>query len=233
MCLAEGFRCGTITSVEDWKKKSIEAAAEIEQMQAAQQVAAPPSPAHVATTVASELTADSPFSMMTVVQLQAELRKRGLPVSGRKALLWTRLQHAVATASETAVAVWVKKPITEANFPAGDYYIGDLCYVLSDELYHGVWGDNFGYDPGYITNGTISFAMESTAYGDGEYEDDEGNKYPVDAGIIGIAPVSILKDRQAPGRYITFTEPVTFRGTGHGYGLFTITSGHRTITIET
>ena len=86
MCLLEGFRNGTITSVKDWENKSREAAEEVAR-----------SRAPVATPAAAELTPE--FSTMTVVQLQAELRKRGLPVSGRKAVLLTRLQGAVATAT--------------------------------------------------------------------------------------------------------------------------------------
>jgi hypothetical protein len=64
------------------------------------------------------------------------------------------------------------------------YYIGDLCYILSDDDYaeciaseENQWNKT--------SNGTI-FAWGSTAYGDGLYLDNVGNEYPVDAGLIGI-----------------------------------------------
>ena len=74
---------------------------------------------------------------------------------------------------------------------AGDYYIGDLCYVLHNE-----WQDvcNLlfeGRDDHGVNEGTFNlpdgraFALFSTAYGDGTYPDNDYNMYPVDAGSIG------------------------------------------------
>ena len=78
------------------------------------------------------------------------------------------------------------------------FYIGDICYVLSDEMYFGVWDKLHGFDDGcFEIPGTgYSFAVGSTAYGDGVYVDDKGNEYGVDAGVIGIVPLELCKDER-------------------------------------
>lgn len=72
---------------------------------------------------------------------------------------------------------------------AGTYYVGDLCYVLSQDDYDEIVC-TFRYNDGdvYTING-FTFAWAHTAYGDGCYTDSEGNHYPVDAGLIGILRV--------------------------------------------
>lgn len=260
-CLAEGFRSGFITSIEDWKEKSRLAAEEVEALRAsAAQPEPAPAPAAPPQPVAEPAGPLPILETMTVEQLKAELRQRGLRLSGRKADLVSRLQRvrdaleaareerefqqrraeaherqaAARTAAEAKYPSWTKHPLTAANFPAGEYYIGDLCYVLPDELYHGVWGDKFGYETGYFTDGKNAFAMHHTSWGDGSYEDEEGNKYSVDAGIIGIAPAALLKSRNEPGRFITFTEPVTFRTEGGSRSVtFVVKSGYEEIRIAT
>ena len=75
------------------------------------------------------------------------------------------------------------------TLPAGKYYIGDLCYVMHDE-----WSDvcdlMFAGDinsiAGMYTLNNKVFAVDSTAYGDGCYNDNYGSEYSVDAGLIGI-----------------------------------------------
>jgi hypothetical protein len=81
----------------------------------------------------------------------------------------------------------------------GEYWIGDLCYVIDDR-----W-DDVGFllfkngdkkkseRPGEFEMGEgIKFALYSTAWGDGCYEDNKGNIYGVDAGVIGCIKVSDL-----------------------------------------
>lgn len=76
------------------------------------------------------------------------------------------------------------------------FYIGDICYVLADKLYHGVWGKN-GYTDGECADPEtgLKFAVASTAYGDGEYEGSDGNYYGVDAGVIGIVPLELVEKK--------------------------------------
>lgn len=93
---------------------------------------------------------------------------------------------------------------------AGTYYVGDLCYILSEE--NGFdWGrvlDETGYlgcykpgtcerldrdeRTGYFSYEGVKFFSSSTAYGDGSYRDEQGNEYDVDAGLIGCFPLDAL-----------------------------------------
>lgn len=69
---------------------------------------------------------------------------------------------------------------------ADKYYIGDLCYILPNDAYDDIVC-SFQYDDGcWHKVGKYRFAFGNTAYGDGIYNDNSGNLYPVDAGIIGI-----------------------------------------------
>ena len=81
---------------------------------------------------------------------------------------------------------------------AGTYYVGDLCYVLSDR-----WTEfcSLTIDGHSVKNGVftmadgLTFATFTTAYGDGCYMDEQGRDYPVDAGLIGCVKVeSVDKD---------------------------------------
>ena len=81
----------------------------------------------------------------------------------------------------------------------GTYYVGDLCYVM-----HPQWKEvcnlMFACDGNYVLDGEfnlangVRFALHSTAYGDGTYQDQEGRDYPVDAGLIGCIRVEDVYD---------------------------------------
>lgn len=116
----------------------------------------------------------------------------------------------------------------EVSLPAGRYYIGDICYVLDDEVYYGVW-DNAGFAEGlYEANGGI-FAVAMTAHGDGCYSDSNGNCYGVDAGNIGIVSENLCKKFFAGLKIIEFKNKVTF---ACKLGKFTITDGDTNIVID-
>lgn len=77
--------------------------------------------------------------------------------------------------------------------PAGEYYIGDPCYVIDDAL----WGEfcNLSFTVG--EQGVFEFRghkcfISSTNYGDGTYYDQMTRAYPVDAGIIGAIPWTLV-----------------------------------------
>ncbi len=73
--------------------------------------------------------------------------------------------------------------------PAGRYYVGDLCYVMSDDEWnefctltivnHECLSGEFQLADGR------RFATYSTAYGDGTYRSNIGTSHCVDAGLIG------------------------------------------------
>ena len=72
---------------------------------------------------------------------------------------------------------------------AGKYYVGDLCYVFDDEDWQDVCeliikGNDCLQGEFNLPDGR-RFAIFNTAWGDGEYEDQNGHKYCVDAGSIG------------------------------------------------
>lgn len=74
------------------------------------------------------------------------------------------------------------------------FYVGDICYVLSDNVYRDVWGKN-GYSDGEFLDPEtgLKFAVAGTAWGDGFYQGSDGKAYPVDAGVIGIVPLELVE----------------------------------------
>lgn len=98
------------------------------------------------------------------------------------------------------------------TMPAGTYFIGDLCYVMSD-----VWDKVFSQmESTNFTQGTITVDENivglhfSTVFGDGIYYDEDGHKYPVDSGSIGCINLESITDPSANlllGRVFEFKEP--------------------------
>ena len=82
--------------------------------------------------------------------------------------------------------------------PAGKYYVGDLCYVLDDDEWDEVCSliiqGNKVIDGEFVLKDGREFAIYSTAYGDGEYNDYYGNSYSVDSGSIGCIKIEDIKD---------------------------------------
>ena len=81
--------------------------------------------------------------------------------------------------------------------PAGKYYIGDICYVMSDD-----WDEvcDLTIKDSKVINGEFEmkdgrrFAMYSTKYGDGLYRSNMGTKHAVDSGTIGCILVDDIID---------------------------------------
>lgn len=115
--------------------------------------------------------------------------------------------------------------------PAGKYYVGDLCYVMSpqwDEVCSTIFGDLDSTGEFQLENG-IRFASHSTYAGDGNYKDLSGREYPVDAGLIGCIRLEDINDKEADlegGNIIDFPAPFE---TSYNDGLIVI--GH--IEIDT
>lgn len=81
--------------------------------------------------------------------------------------------------------------------PLGKYYIGDLCYVLSDEEWEQVCritivGNKCIEGEFNLPDGR-RFAMYNTAYGDGLYKDGNDREYSVDSGTIGCILLDDIK----------------------------------------
>lgn len=85
------------------------------------------------------------------------------------------------------------------TLPAGEYYIGDPCYVVPNKDWIPLLerAGYFGSEPSLDCDEGFFFYKDKacfaylTAHGDGTYTDKSHNKYPVDAGVIGILPVEV------------------------------------------
>ncbi len=76
---------------------------------------------------------------------------------------------------------------------SGKFYIGDPCYVLSDDIYYGVWDDKYNFKDGqiYCEDG-LAFIVHGTAWGDGEYDGTNGKSYGVDSGTLAVIPIELV-----------------------------------------
>ena len=76
------------------------------------------------------------------------------------------------------------------------FYVGDICYVLADELYHKVWGGIYEYQDCVVKDPKtgLHFAVAGTAWGDGGYIGSDGVEYSVDAGVIGLVPIELVRN---------------------------------------
>ncbi len=111
------------------------------------------------------------------------------------------------------------------------YYVGDMCYVLNNEQWQGVceslWQMEADYDSedadsvqeceGYLEPDLFDwdrpedaqpYWIFGTAYGDGTYNDTDGNPYSVDSGTIGMIDVNYIEDTDK-------LRSVLERGLGH------------------
>ena len=102
-----------------------------------------------------------------------------------------------------------------AKFPAGSYWVGDLCYVMHPE-----WSElcsiMFAEDDmveGELTVQNKRIFLASTAYGDGRFNDNVGRLYGVDSGSLGIIAVENIAESELPnlngGHVIDFAEDFT------------------------
>ena len=100
------------------------------------------------------------------------------------------------------------------------FYIGDLCYALSDKIYDEVWGCTGYADGVYTDHGSgFSFAVAQTAYGDGSYRDDKSREYDVDAGNISLLAAELAESTDG-GHYFEGAGEATFIAES---GIFKIT----------
>lgn len=92
--------------------------------------------------------------------------------------------------------------VDSITLPAGKYFVGDPCYAIPADSWQS-WLEEAGYmeDPRYLVADVETFTCVGvgTAHGDGVFEDQKGNSYPVDAGLIGAVPVQLLlPSRETP-----------------------------------
>lgn len=100
---------------------------------------------------------------------------------------------------------------------SGQYWIGDLCYVMNKEwdqvcqlLFHGRTDHGCNEGEFNLPDGR-RFAIYNTQWGDGVYSDGEGGEYPVDSGSIGCIRVADIdtanpNNNLALGRIVEFAQ---------------------------
>jgi hypothetical protein len=97
---------------------------------------------------------------------------------------------------------------------SGQYYIGDLCYVLNDRWDEfcslTIVGDRVLDGEFNLADGT-RFATFTTRWGDGCYRDQQGREYGVDAGLIGCIAVEDIAATELAniknGHIVEFVQP--------------------------
>lgn len=77
--------------------------------------------------------------------------------------------------------------------PAGTYVLGDPCYVIEGDDWDAVLtNSNYFGNPIGFARGVAMLGFH-TAYGDGCYQGSDGYSYGVDAGLIGLVPLSLAE----------------------------------------
>ena len=124
---------------------------------------------------------------------------------------------------------------------AGKYYVGDLCYVMTndewDEFCSITIKEHTCLDGEFQFADGRKFATYGTMWGDGTYRDNYGHRYSVDAGLIGCIRVEDIRaskyaDISKLGAIVEFeTDFVTSGGRNHFDWEGTIQFGR--IAIET
>lgn len=108
--------------------------------------------------------------------------------------------------------------------PAGEYYIGDICYALDNKIYEGIWGGN-NYGNGKYVCESHNFVVNTTHSGDGYFPSNSpGVYYCVDAGNIGMVHDSLIDKHKLEclmkcGSMHIFTGDVSFE---YDSGTFTV-----------
>lgn len=125
------------------------------------------------------------------------------------------------TVEPIAKSVWIDE--ISLLMPAGRYFVGDPCYTAGiDDNAWQKWCkvvDKSGNDEVLAAtyNGLPVVGLH-TAYGDGQYFDESGGSYGVDAGLIGAVPAQLIEameitedDLKHAGYWIDFEEAFAMR----------------------
>lgn len=131
----------------------------------------------------------------------------------------------------------MKRRVYEEIESAKGFYLGDICYVLGNDLYYGVWREKYHYSRGVFEDPEtgLKVAVASTEYGDGRYQGSDGTKFPVDAGVIGLVPLELVEKEsgledgrviEAPGTALFEAEDGQFRITAPSGEIITIDTSY-------
>jgi hypothetical protein len=86
--------------------------------------------------------------------------------------------------------------------PAGKYYVGDLCYVMTEEewdeaceLFFAKKGKSSCAEGKFILSDGRAFVCFNTFYGDGQYTSGRSYSFDVDSGSIGCIEVGDVSEK--------------------------------------
>ena len=85
-----------------------------------------------------------------------------------------------------------KMRIEKRILKKGIYYVGDPCYIF-DSSWDKVISETDCFAETVFKLFGKDCCISGTAYGDGLYQDNFSRTYGVDAGLLGILPISMLK----------------------------------------
>jgi hypothetical protein len=79
------------------------------------------------------------------------------------------------------------------KFKKGSYYIGDPCFLFNRRSWLEILRQTDFFEKEDSTIDNLKVAVKGTIHGDGDYQDNYGRKYGVDAGLIGILPIALIE----------------------------------------
>lgn len=116
----------------------------------------------------------------------------------------------------------IPRNVVGTTLPAGEYYIGDPCYVIEEwPAFLDVFEVAEDNDEDVFEYKGRNVFVHHTMHGDGLYDGSDGHEYGVDSGLIGVVPIGLVTKNGDGGlgmRY-KFDTPFTV---AHSNGTFYI-----------
>ena len=117
--------------------------------------------------------------------------------------------------------------------PAGEYFIGDVCYFLQDTIYEKIWDKVYSCNEGcFVKKDGAGFGTCNVESGNGVYHGSNKFRYEVDNFNIGIVSAKFgdKKKFTGCGTFHLFELPVTFTKKD---GVIVFESGDWSLKIDT
>lgn len=96
---------------------------------------------------------------------------------------------------------------TEKIYPAGRYYVGDLCYLKLLDWDEFCEKTNASFNGGDLTVSGRDIWYNRTAYGDGEYDSNFDLTFFVDSGTIGLCQLNDSEIAPRGGHAVLISAP--------------------------
>jgi hypothetical protein len=108
----------------------------------------------------------------------------------------------------------VFEEVEHITLPAGEYYIGDPYYIVSDDVWD-QWCTTHEMKNGCVITDGAKWVIDSTHCGDGAFTGSDGHVYCVDAGSLGMVPAYLfdptkMKSANKLGTFYTFDTEISY-----------------------